>query len=286
MVLLLTGACGGATPATSATPVVGDAGSPNEPDARADGGAPGPEASADAGQLRPDVAPGTNFDLSSWELQEPIGAAGAVTTVGPAALKAGFQDAYFFTDRVDGAMTFWDPENGVITPNSSYPRSELRELNANGSLANWEVAGAIKHTLSATVRVTQVPDHVCVGQIHIGEAIDATLPRSTKPLLELYYFKSGDIKLGIEKDATAGGQTSYPITNVPLGTKFEYVLQLAGDGTITLVLDGNARTFAMPPSFAGYGEYFKAGNYDQTVGTDPTIGATVKFYALDVSHKP
>ncbi len=42
----------------------------------------------------------------------------------------------------------------------------------------------------------------------------------------------------------------------------------------------------MPSSFNGYGMYFKAGDYDQTAGTDPTVGATVKFYALQVSHEP
>ena len=28
----------------------------------------------------------------------------------------------------------------------------------------------------------------------------------------------------------------------------------------------------MPASFNGYGQYFKAGDYDQTAGTDATIG--------------
>ena len=31
--------------------------------------------------------------------------------------------------------------------------------------------------------------------------------------------------------------------------------------------------------------YFKASDYDQTVGTDATIGATVKFYSLQ-THTP
>src|SRR5580658_9248763 len=68
-------------------------------------------------RLRTNVAPGGNFDLSLWELQEPVGAPGRPTTIGPMALRGpnGFQDSYFFTDSTDGAMTFWDPENGVTT---------------------------------------------------------------------------------------------------------------------------------------------------------------------------
>jgi hypothetical protein len=256
------------------------------------GGAGGADAgrAADAGGgdhdggLDPNLAPGGNFDLSLWELQEPVGAAGAPTTISPAALEGpgGFRDSYFFTDPNDGAMTLWDPENGVTTADSSYPRSELREMNADGSTANWPITGT--NTLSATLAVTGVPDHVCVGQIHLETALQAGLAASTKPLLELYYYATGDIQLGIENDPT-GGQTSHPITNVPLGTTFSYTVQLTGDGTITLVLDGATTTFTMPPSFNGYGQYFKAGDYDQTAGTDAAIGATVKFYALQISHR-
>jgi len=179
-----------------------------------------------------------------------VGSPGSPTTISTAKLSAGYHDAYFFTDTTDGAMTFWDPENGVTTPNSNYPRSELREMTASGAGANWPIAGT--NTLSATVAVVKVPDHVCVGQIHIGSAIQSGLAASTKPLLELCYHSNGDIALGIE-DSPTGGQTSHPITNVPLGTKFTYTIELTGDGTITLTLNGAASTFTMPASFNGYG---------------------------------
>jgi hypothetical protein len=39
--------------------------------------------------------------------------------------------------------------------------------------------------LSAKVAIIAVPDHVCVGQIHIGAAVQLGLAASTKPLLEL-----------------------------------------------------------------------------------------------------
>jgi len=235
--------------------------------------------------LDPSVAPGGNFDLSLWELQEPIGSPGAPTTILPAALEGpkGFHDSYFYTDPTDGAMTFWDPEDGVMTANSSYPRSELREMTASGAAANWPVAGT--NTLSVSVAVTQVPDHVCVGQIHLGTAIQSGLAASTKPLLELYYYATGKLELGIE-DGPTGNQTVHDITTIPLGTKFSYTIVLAGDGTITLVVDGATSTFTMPASFNGYGMYFKAGDYDQTAGTSGSVGATVKIYALAVSHAP
>ncbi len=230
------------------------------------------------------VSPGGAFDLSRWELQEPVGAPGSPTTILPSALEgpSGYHDAYFYLDDA-GAMTFWDPENGVTTADSSYPRSELREMNADATTANWPASGT--NTLSATVAVTQVPDHVCIGQIHIGSALDAGLASSTKPLLELYYYQDGSIEVGIENSPT-GGQTQHMLANVPLGTKFTYSIVLTGAGAISVAINGQASSFTMPSGFAGYGEYFKAGDYDQTAGTDASVGATVKFYALAVVHGP
>jgi len=244
---------------------------------------PPPSAAPASRALDPAASPGGNFDLSLWELQEPVGAPGKPTIVKPAALvgRSGYHDSFFFTDPADGAMTFWDPESGVATPNSRYPRSELREMNADGSPANWPVAGT--NRLTATLAVTEVPDHVCVGQIHVGTPIQAGLVPSTKPLLELYVYASGRIALGIENDPT-GGQTSYDVGQVPLGARFTYAIQLTGDGTISVTLDGATKTFKMAPTFGGYGHYFKAGDYDQTVGRDASVGAKVKFYALSVSH--
>jgi hypothetical protein len=232
--------------------------------------------------LNPTVAPGGNFDLTLWELQEPIGAPGAPTTISPAQLAGpnGFHDSYFFTDPVDGAMTFWDPENGVTTANSNYPRSELREMTAAGAPANWPTSGT--HRLSATLAVTQVPSHVAVGQIHLGTGT----PASTKPLLELFYYADGSISLGVEQSPAGGNEVLSPVGSAPLGTRWSYVIELSGN-TITVIIDGGApQTFAMSPTFNQENMYFKAGDYDQSVGSSATVGATVKLYALTIFHGP
>lgn len=236
----------------------------------------------DAGPLDPAVAPGGNFDLSIWELQEPVGSAGNPTTIPPSQLEgpSGFHDTYFFTDPTDGSMSFWDPENGVTTANSNYPRSELREMTSTGAAANWAPMGT--NTLSATLKVTQVPDHVAVGQIHLGTGT----PSSTKPLLELFYYSTGKIVMAIEQTPAGGNEVQTPVGNVALGTKWSYVIGLSGN-TITLVIDGGgAQTFTMSSTFDQEGMYFKAGDYDQSVGTSATTGAKVQFYALSVFHGP
>ena len=230
------------------------------------------------GGLNPSVAPGGNFDLSLWELQLPTGSPGSPTTILPSQLEGnnGFQDSYFYTGT-DGSMTFWDPENGVTTPNSNYSRSELREMTSSGAAANWFAAGT-DNTLSATVKATTVPSSVCVGQIHLGSG------GSTKPLLELFYHSNGEIEIGIEQTPAGGNEIVYDITNVPLGTQWSYTIGLSGS-TISLSINGGAaRTWTASSTFNGYGMYFKAGDYDQTSGSSSTVGAQVEFYALNISH--
>jgi hypothetical protein len=228
--------------------------------------------------LNPNVAPGGNFNLSVWELQLPIGSPGSPTTILPAQLQGanGYSNAaYFWTDKNDGSMTFWDPEAGVTTPNSNFARSELREMNPNGSAADWTIAGT--HKLSATLRIVSVTKSVCIGQIHLG-----TGGSSTKPLLELYYAPNGNITLGTE-NSPDGGQTLHSVGNVALGTQWSYVIAISG-GRINLTINGTTTSYSIPSSFNQYHQYFKAGDYNQSSSTSTSNGAKVKFYALNVSH--
>jgi hypothetical protein len=225
------------------------------------------------------VAPGGNFNLSVWELQLPIGSPGSPTTIPPSQLEGanGYTNpAYFWTDRNDGSMTFWDPESGVTTPNSSYPRSELREMNSDGSAADWSLPGT--HTLTARLRVVSVTKSVCVGQVHLGSG-----GSSTKPLLELYYAPNGDITLGTE-NSPDGGQTRHAVGNVPLGTQWDYTIQLTGGNTIRLTINGTTTSYPIASSFDAYHQYFKAGDYNQSASSSTSNGAKVKFYKLAVSH--
>jgi alginate lyase/ricin-type beta-trefoil lectin protein len=236
-----------------------------------------PTTAPPAGGLNPAVAPGGNFDLSTWQLQEPVGSPGSPTTISTSRLKGanGYQDTYFYTDKTDGAMTFWAPEKGVTTPNSNYARSEFREMNTNGSAADWALSGT--HRLSATLRVVSVTSNVCVGQIHLGSG-----GSSTKPLLELYYRANGDLYLGTE-NSPDGGQTLHAVGHVAVGTKFSYVIAIVG-GKINLTVNGTTTSYSIPSSFNQYKQYFKAGSYNQSSSGSTTNGARVAFYSLAVAH--
>src|SRR5262245_5115373 len=58
----------------------------------------------DATAADPGKAPGGNFDLSVWQLQEPVGSPGSPTTIPSSRLQGanGYQDSYFYTDQRDG----------------------------------------------------------------------------------------------------------------------------------------------------------------------------------------
>ncbi|MEV7151821.1 polysaccharide lyase family 7 protein [Streptomyces sp. NPDC093084] len=231
-----------------------------------------------AGAADPGKAPGGNFDLSVWQLQEPVGSPGSPTTISSSRLQGsnGYQDAYFYTDTRDGAMTFWAPEKGVTTPNSNYARSELREMNRDGSAANWSLGGS--HRMNATLRVVSVTKNVCVGQIHLG-----TGGSSTKPLLELYYHSNGDIVLGTE-NSPSGGQTTRTVGHVSIGKTWTYTIAVSGGNTIDLTVNGSTTHYGIPSSFNQYKQYFKAGSYNQSSSDSTTNGARVAFYGLTVQH--
>ncbi|MGK5680639.1 polysaccharide lyase family 7 protein [Actinoplanes sp. URMC 104] len=233
---------------------------------------------ANAAALNPGVAPGGNFNLAVWQLQLPTGSPGKPDTISPARLKGanGYTNpAYFWTDKNDGSMTFWAPEKGVTTPNSKYARSELREMNADGSAADWTLAG--NHTLSAELRIVSVTKNVAVGQVKLGSG-----GTSTKPLFELYYRANGDIYLGQQRSPT-DGQTLHKLGTVAVGQKWTYVINVSGNKA-SVTINGSRTTYTIPSSFNPYRQYFKAGSYNQSSSESTTNGAKVKFYGLSVKH--
>ncbi|MEV4280432.1 polysaccharide lyase family 7 protein [Actinoplanes xinjiangensis] len=235
--------------------------------------------SASAAALDPSLPPGGNFDLSVWSLQLPTGSPGSPDTISPARLKGagGYTNpSFFWTDSNDGSMTFWAPEKGVTTPNSKYARSELREMNPNGSAANWTLAG--NHTLSAQLRIVSVTKNVAVGQVKLG-----TGGTSTKPLAELYYRPNGDIFFGTQNSPDASGQTLHKVGTVALGVKWTYVINVNGN-RINLTVNGTKTSYTIPSAFNPYRQYFKAGSYNQSSSESTTNGAKVKFYSLTVKH--
>jgi len=226
------------------------------------------------GTLNPNAPPGCNFDLSIWSLQLPTGSPGSPTTISNTQLENGYTDQYFFTGS-DGAMVMIDPNppssGCVTTANSTHCRTELREVNTDGSAAVWSASGT--NTLSATLNVTNAAGAPVIGQIHLDPAV------SVRPLIELFYTTSGDIVAGVEQCTAGGCENRTTVGHVAPGTQFRYVISYTHN-VLTVSINGGAPHSLSTP-LLGDGGYFKAGNYGQG-----TTQGTVAFYSVKVVHGP
>jgi hypothetical protein len=219
-------------------------------------------------------APGGNFDLTHWKLTLPDATASEIL---PEQLAAGYTNASWFYTGPDGAMIFWCPVTGGHTSNSSYPRSELREmLHPTNNMVNWTATGT--HTLDARCQVLQVPSSskVIIGQIH-GYA-----PNSN-PLIKLQ-FNGGKIEALVKADGA--NDTKLSFMTVPLSNNITYRIQVT-DGLLTLSVNGSNRAinvFQANPAWRSNIFYFKAGSYCQDNSGTNTQGSLVKFDQLTASH--
>ncbi|EGX96057.1 Alginate lyase 2 [Cordyceps militaris CM01] len=219
--------------------------------------------------LNPSCAPGGNFDLSHWSLQEPVGDS-SPRQIPSSQLQHcdGYHDAYFFT-AADGSMAMKVPSRDqcVTTPNSQHCRSELREQ----SPATWDPKAATNR-LFAEVQAIRNDGEVCVGQIHIYDAI------SHKPVAELYLNAKGELNLGVQQCRTCSQKRS-PVTKLGSGKeRFTYEIRYE-KGKLSVAINGGGFKEFTTYDLDSPKSYFKAGNYNQ--GTGPT---EVHFYQLKVSH--
>ncbi len=116
--------------------------------------------------------PSEVLDLSCWKLTLPVDTSrpGHPDEIEQPDL-ATFRDAEFF-DAMENtsSVVFRAPCGGATTKGSKYPRSELREMQADGTtLAAWDMTDGGTHTLSTELAITKTPTkkpHVICLQIH------------------------------------------------------------------------------------------------------------------------
>ncbi len=170
--------------------------------------------------FKTNVAPAENFDLTNWKITLPIDddEDGRADEIKEAAMASGWtDDRFFYTDPVTGGMVFRVAGTGATTPNSSFVRTELREMLRGGdesiptrnsgeltSANNWvfsaapaearAAAGGVDGVMRATLAVNQVTrmgDGSRIGRVIIGQ-IHA---RDGEPI-RLYYRKLPTNKYG------------------------------------------------------------------------------------------
>jgi hypothetical protein len=211
------------------------------------------------------------IDLRRWKLTLPAGDSESLTEILPSALRTVTSTFFAPTERCDG-VAFRAPVTGSTTKGSNYPRSELRELGADGSPAAWS-SSAGTHSIAVMEAFTALPKGKpeLVG-LQIHDAAD-----------DVSVFRLEGNKLYV----TSGDDPHHQLIDPDyrLGTVFT-AAYLVTNNTIWAYYNGRA-VARLPGRLSG--AYFKAGAYTQANCSNSSpcqasnYGETV-IHALRVQH--
>lgn len=211
---------------------------------------------------------------SDWKLQLPVDdpdqSGDQPREITYPALRTFAQSPWFIADSACTGIQFRNAVNAVTTPNSSYGRSELREMNGSSG-ASWSSTSGT-HTMIIDQAVTHLPNtkpHVVAGQIHDGN------DRSV--------FRLEGTNLYVTRD----NDTHYKLvtSDYQLGTRFEAKF-VVSDGEIRAYYNGTLQA-TIPVTFTT--GYFKAGVYTQANCTNSAPCSSdnygeVVVYGVSVTH--
>lgn len=216
------------------------------------------------------TSPAGVFNLTDWKLTLPTGDDDDEPEEVNQPKLATFQDPrYFHIDPVGGGVVFRAPVGGATTANSSYPRSELREMAEGGSEeASWSGKKGT-HVMTITQAITALPKEkpeVVAGQIHDEED-------------DVVMLRLNGSKLFVESDSDSVGVLD---PAYQLGTRFT-VQFVVTPGLIRVTYNGT-KTLGLERRGSGY--YFKAGCYTQSNEDDDggNVYGEVVIYSLAVQH--
>ena len=218
--------------------------------------------------LKAGLPPSGNFELIDWKLDLPVddngNFSGASGTVSENTLANGYESAYFFTGP-DGGIVMRAPVIGATTPNSSFTRTELREMLRRGNTSistrgagnapngnNWALssqpataqtnAGGVDGTLRVTLAVNIVT--TTGTNSHVGRMIIGQIHAKSDEPIRLYYRKlpgnsrgsvyaiheiSGGADVRYEIVGDSSNSASNPSNGFMLDEKFTYEIIAIGN---------------------------------------------------------
>ena len=228
--------------------------------------------------LSSELPPGKNFDLLGWNISVPTDTDrnGKSDTIKERELSAGYESEFFYTGD-DGGMVFKNPIDGYKTSkNTSYTRTELREMLRRGNTAiktrfedgtpnknNWVfssapleaqiAAGAVDGILEATLAVNHVTTtgkrnqvgRVIIGQIHAKDdepirLYYRKLPENTHGSIYAAHESQSEPKdIYYEMIGTRSQSAENPENGIKLNEKFSYKIDAKGNSLfVTISKDG------------------------------------------------
>ena len=216
-----------------------------------------------------------NLNMTNWKLQLPVGGEEKPTEVLNPKPGEGVAGKWFnlIGDSSGGrGLVFRAPVNGVTTKGSKNPRSELREMNSDGSKAAWSSSSGT-HTMIVREAFTRVPrgnPRIVGAQIH-DAADDVTVFRLEGSNL---YVTNGD-----------DPHHKLVTSTYKLGTPFEAKFVVSDDQTRAFYNGHEVASIRK----AYNGAYFKAGAYTQANCSNTSDCSTDNYgeaviYDLRVEH--
>jgi hypothetical protein len=207
------------------------------------------------------LRPSQVIDLRTWKINLPTENRQITQP-----MLASFDDSAF---KVVDAVQFTATCGGQPQQGSKYPRSELREMNPDGSQASWSSTSGT-HVMELTQRITHLPvkkPQLVCAQIHSGTTYLILVELDAHNLYVRY------------KDATAGVLDN----QYQQGTFFDLRI-VSSRGYVDIYYNG-VRKVHQPMDESGC--YFKAGCYVQSntsTGDLPEAYGQVEISRLSVSH--
>ena len=220
----------------------------------------------------PNVGGTPKIDTNTWKLTLPIG---------DAEEKSGGELASFVHPELyhpgrGGGWVFNAPAGGSSTGNSSYPRTELREL-SGGKEADWTNAQGV-HEMTIQQAITATPKSkpwVVAGQIHDADDDVLRILLKGNQLYAAFTKFNEDRGNGKHPDA----EPQLIDANYRLGTAFNIRITADPSG-IKVFYNGQLKASATGTFKGGY---FKAGAYTQSDEKGDGAGEVV-IYGLSVKH--
>jgi len=209
--------------------------------------------------------PGQVLDLSVWKISIP-------TVPEPTQITmprlAAYSDPSF---QVVSAVQFTAPVDGGVQVGAKYPRSELREMNSDGTPAQWSTTMG-RHCMEVVQRISHLPmvkSELVAGQIH-----------DANEYVVLILLKRAELSVKYQ-GATIGLLDAAYV----LGTVFTLRIEATG-GFIDVFYNGEQKAHQAD---VRQGCYFKAGCYPQSnlsKGGSPGDYGQVEIIRLTIDHTP
>lgn len=267
-----------------------------------------------------------NIELIDWYLsvQSDEDGNGRSDNISEQALAAGYYDPRFFYTSADGGLVFTSTVDGFKTStNTSYVRSELREMLRRGDSShrtqgvnqnNWvfssapdsdlDSAGGVDGVLDVRVAVNSVTTtgddsqlgRVIIGQIHANDdepirVYYRKLPNNANGSIYIAheYLRGNDVYY--ELIGSRSNNASNPANGIPLNEKFDYQIKVVGNTLTFTVTKENGDVFIQDVDMtnSNYDEggqymYFKAGVYNQNNSGHRHDFVQATFYSITNSH--